>query len=221
MAWEEFLKLEDMGGYIEAFKKGYIYSEIDKTAQKRNNDLATRKEILLGTNEFPNFSEQMLDKISFKSEQEKGEFLSLKRGAEEFEKLRLVTEKADKNPKAWMFTFGNLAMRRARSNFACNFFACAGFEVVDNIGFENISEGIEAFRKSNSNIVVLCSSDEEYEQFALEVFEELKNEAIVVLAGYPKTLIEQLNAKGFTNFIHVKSNVLETLKLFQKELGIS
>ncbi|PLX01061.1 MAG: hypothetical protein C0594_14640, partial [Marinilabiliales bacterium] len=22
MAWEEFLKLEDMGGYIEAFKKG-------------------------------------------------------------------------------------------------------------------------------------------------------------------------------------------------------
>ena len=40
-----------------------------------------------------------------------------------------------------MFPMGNLAMRKARAQFACNFFACAGFEVKDNNGFKTVDEG--------------------------------------------------------------------------------
>ena len=43
-----------------------------------------------------------------------------------------------------MLTYGNLAMRLARSQFSGNFFACAGYEVIDNLGFSTAQEGVDA-----------------------------------------------------------------------------
>ena len=47
----------------------------------------------------------------------------------------------------------------------------------------------------------------------------LGDKAILVVAGAPACTPE-LEAQGITNFINVKSNVLETLKFYLKELGI-
>ena len=118
----------------------------------------------------------------------------------------------------WMFTYGNLAMRRARAQFAGNFFGCAGYEIVDNNGFSSIEEGINAALKAVPDIVVLCSSDDEYEKIAVPVFEALKDKTIVVLAGYPKPLAEKLKKQGFEHFIHTRSNVLDELQKFQNLL---
>ena len=121
-----------------------------------------------------------------------------------------------------MLTYGNLAMLKARANFASNFFACAGFEVVDNAGFKTVEDGIAAAKEVKPEIVVICSSDEEYgEGNALKIYEALKDEAIVVLAGNPEGTADVLKAAGMEYFIHVKSNVLETLQDFQKKLGIT
>jgi len=136
---------------------------------------------------------------------------------------RLATDKFSANsprPKVWMFTYGNLTMRKARSQFAANFFGCAGFETIDNLGFETIDDGIKAAKDEKPEIVVICSSDEEYSEIALPIFEALKEEAIVVLAGYPKELVEKFKSEGLTNFIHAKSNVLKELTMYQKELGV-
>ena len=35
-------------------------------------------------------------------------------------------------------------MRKARAQFASSFFSVAGYEIIDNIGFETPSEGAEA-----------------------------------------------------------------------------
>jgi methylmalonyl-CoA mutase len=43
-------------------------------------------------------------------------------------------------------------MRQARAQFSCNFFACAGYEVVDNLGFETVEEGVEAAMKAKADI---------------------------------------------------------------------
>ena len=67
-----------------------------------------------------------------------------------------------------MFTYGNIAMRNARAQFAANFFGCAGFEIVNNIGFKTIEDGIEAAKKAKPEIVVICSSDEDYVDNALK-----------------------------------------------------
>jgi methylmalonyl-CoA mutase len=111
-------------------------------------------------------------------------------------------------------------MRRARSQFSSNFFACAGFEVIDNNGFKTVDEGIKAALESQAKIIVLCAADDDYPQIAPEVFEKINNQATIVIAGYPKDTIEELKSKGIKHFIHVKSNVLETLKEFQALLNI-
>ena len=142
------------------------------------------------------------------------------RGAQAFEALRYKTDvysKENKRPVAFMLTIGNLAFRKARAQFSCNFFAVAGFEVIDNNGFKTIEEGVAAAKAKNADIVVICSSDDEYAEFAPEAAEKLDNE-ILVVAGNPACKAE-LEEKGITNFIHVKSNILEELKGYQSKLG--
>lgn len=222
-AWKLFLEVEDKGGYIEAFKQNFIQTEIEKTAQKRDMNIATRREILLGLNQYPNFNEKIAQnvdlevlnhEIKVETENLLGKPLKLYRGAKAFELLRLATEKMSKRPKVFMLTIGNLGMRKARATFSCNFFACAGFEVIDNNGFETVEEGVKAALDVKSDIVVICSSDEEYAELAPKTYELLKGKSVFVVAGAPAN-IEDLKKLGIENFISVKSNVLEELKKFQ------
>ena len=78
----------------------------------------------------------------------------------------------------------------------------------------------QAAINSGADIVVICSSDEEYADIAPEINKKLKDAAIVTLAGYPKEIIEELKSAGLKHFIHMRSNVLESLQEIQKELGI-
>lgn len=229
-AWNLFLEVQAKGGFVSALKEGFIQNTISNTAEARNKAIATRKENLLGTNIFPNFTEAKENhicscKLEAKDMKEEGavvETLKTYRGAQPFEALRLKTDEyALKNdrPLVQMFPIGNLNMRKARAQFACNFFACAGFAVQDHNGFTTIEEGVKVCKENNAKIVVICSSDDEYATIAPEVFESLNKEAIVVVAGAP-ACAEDLKAKGITNFVHVKNNVLEELRRYQAELGI-
>ncbi len=229
-AWKLFLQVQEEGGYIEAFKKGFIQAAVKATAQARDLAIAQRKENFVGTNQFPNFNEKIekaicscvLEPEDHAVEGATVETLKPYRGTQAFEALRLKTDMyAAKNgrPVVYMFPMGNLAMRKARAQFACNFFACAGFQVVDNNGFKTVDEGVKACLDNKAAIVVLCSSDDEYAGFAPEAFERLKDKAIIVVAGNPESRPE-LEAKGLTNYIHVKNNVLEELSGYQQKLGI-
>ncbi len=228
-AWELFNKVQDMGGYVEAFTKGFIQSEIKAVANKCESNIATRRKTVLGTNQYPNFGEVADQKVVTldvvkKSEPQKAEGaacepLAQYRESQAFEELRFKTDASGKRPKVFMLTLGNLAFRRARAQFSCNFFACAGFEVVDNIGFKSVDEGVKAALDAQSDIVVICSSDDEYETLATDAFEKLNGKAIFVVAGEPACK-PALEAQGITNFISVKSNVLETLRGYQEQLGI-
>jgi methylmalonyl-CoA mutase len=243
-AWKLFLEVQNKGGYTNAFKEGFVQSKISEIAVKREAAIASRREILLGTNQFPNFKEVVKGEsndLSYacccKYQDEKceegkcdcgcgcccndtdkiAEPLRLFRGAQAFEELRMKTDSMSRRPKVFMLTMGSLSMRLARSQFSCNFFACAGFETIDNNGFKTAEEGVKAALEAKADIVVLCSSDDEYAVLAPEVFEKLGNKAIFVVAGAPASQPE-LEAKGIKNFVNVKSNVLETLKGYQKML---
>ena len=152
--------------------------------------------------------------------------LPVARAAEEFEQLRLATEAAKHQPVAFMLTIGNLAMRLARSQFSCNFLACAGYKVIDNNGFKTVRDGIKAAKKAKADIIVLCSSDDEYATFAPQAWKILQREAaktpekkhpLFVVAGAPACMPD-LQALGIENFIHVRVNVLDTLKNFNTQL---
>ena len=116
-------------------------------------------------------------------------------------------------------TCGSLAMARARAQFSCNFFACAGIRVIDNTFFKSLEDGVKAALESKAEIVVVCSSDDDYAEVAPKIKEMLGDKAILVVAGAPACM-EELQSKGINNFISVKSNVLETLKGYLKQMGI-
>jgi len=223
-AWKLFLKIDDEGGYIKAFRKGIIQNIVNEEAVKLNTDIATRKKSILGINQYPNATEYFNSKVEFPKKKTKtgsaeAEPLVIYRGAEQLEELRFKTDEfalSNKRPVVWIFTYGNLSMRKARSQFANNFFGCAGFEVVDNPGFKSIEEGIDTAKDSNPEIVVICSSDDEYANIVEPIYNALNKDAIVVVAGYPKNLITGFNELGITNFIHVKSNLLEELTRYQE-----
>ena len=208
-AWKVFLSVEEKGGFLEAVKNGAVQEDIDATNAKRHTLAAQRREFILGTNQFPNFNE--------KSEGKRP--LNNTRLAADFENLRLATEGAAKQPVAFMLTIGSLVWRQARAQFSCKFLASAGYKVIDNLGFPTVEEGIEAAMKANADIVVLCSSDEEYAEYAIPAFKALNNRAMFVVAGAPECM-EDLKKEGIENFIHVKVNQLETLKEFNAKLGI-
>ena len=221
-AWKLFLEIEEKGGYTEAYKAGPIVERIKASAAAKDKNIATRREILLGANQYPNFTEVAGKEITAESvtrKQAEGNVLVPYRGAMAFEEMRLQVDRSGKEPKAFMLTCGNLGMARARSQFSCNFFACAGIKVIDNTYFKSIEEGAKAALESKAQIVVVCASDDDYAEAAPKVKELLGGKAILVVAGAPACAPE-LEAQGITNFINVKSNVLETLKFYLKEMGI-
>ena len=224
--WKLFLKIEEEGGFLEAVKKGVVQADINATNEKRHGDAAKRKEFLLGTNQFPNFTEKSEGKepvacdCSCKHACDADiPAVKVSRLASDFEQLRLSTEKAAKVPTAFMLTIGNLAMRQARAQFSCNFLACAGYKVIDNLGFKTVEEGVDAALEAKADIVVICSSDDEYAEYAIPAYKYLDGRAMFVVAGAPACM-EDLKAAGIENFIHVKCNVLETLKEYNAKLGI-
>ncbi len=232
--WKLFLEVQEKGGFVTAFRDGFIQSHIKDLAARRKNAIATRREILLGTNQFPDFNEIIDHEISdlsyesyienqsrdIKDEKVIAEPLIFFRGGENFETLRLITDKSGKRPKVFMLPIGNVAKRKARATFACNFFACAGFQVIDNDGFSNADEGIKEALRGKADIIVICSSDDEYASLASDAFIKLDNRAIFVVAGDP-VCKPDLEAKGIKNFISVKSDVLGELQRYQRLLGIS
>ena len=225
-AWKLFLSVEEEGGFLAAAKAGKVQNTINETNAARHANAGKRKEFLLGTNQFPNFIEKSEGKTPLtccckSCCEEETEIPAIKttRLASDFETLRLTTEKAEKTPVAFMLTIGNLAMRQARAQFSCNFLAAAGYKVVDNLGFKTVEEGVDAALAANADIVVLCSSDDEYAEYAVPAFQYLNGRAMFVVAGAP-ACSEDLKAAGIENFIHVRVDQLKTLKEYNAKLGI-
>ena len=214
--WDLFLKVQKEGTYHSAFDKGIITSDIQETASKRDMAIAMKTEILLGTNQYAATNEILDFTLPIRNNAENT--LKLYRGAEAFEKLRQKTENAKKRPVVLLLIFGNLTMRKARASFASNFFACAGFKIIENDVVTSADEAIKQVKLSNADITVLCSSDDEYLSFSSELYKSIRDETIITIAGYPKKHIEALHNVGIENFIHVKSNILETLINFQNTI---
>ncbi len=221
-AWKLFLEIEAKGGYRAAFEAGFIVESVKASAAAKDKNIATRRQILLGANQYPNFTEKAgkgLTAEAVAAPASSANVLTPYRGSMAFEQMRFEVDKSGKALKAFMLTCGNLGMARARSQFACNFFACAGIDVIDNTYFKTIEEGVAAAKAAGANIVVVCAGDDDYAEAAPAIKEQLAGSAILVVAGAPACAAE-LEAQGITNFINVKSNVLESLKSYLKELGL-
>ncbi len=230
-SWKLFLDIQEKGGFIAAFREGSVQSAVRETAEKRKKAIATRRENLLGVNQFANVTEHisaglspaLFDDQDIKAADADVETIKMFRGAQDFEALRYSTDNYSNNnpcPKVFLLTIGDPAMRKARAQFSLNFFAVAGYEIIDNNGFITVNDGVKAAVEAKADIVVICSSDDEYSVFAPEAFRMIKDKAVFVVAGAPACM-DELKTVGIENFISIRSNLLESLTYFNSKLGIN
>jgi methylmalonyl-CoA mutase len=214
-AWSEFLKVQQEGGFKEAIQSSFIQSRIASSSKIKQNDIAYAKKVFLGTNRFPNQSEHLhIDPKSATPQKTKIEKLNFMRGAEAFEKLRLTMDAyafEKYRPGVFLLTFGDRSMRRARMQFAANFFAVAGFEILEMQEEKSLDQAVEEAISKKAAITVFCSSDQEYSRLAEMHIKKLKVNSIPVIAGNPAEQKEYLQSIGIEHYIHNKSNILEVL----------
>jgi methylmalonyl-CoA mutase len=221
-SWELFNTIEDMGGYAAAMESNFIKTEIEKSAEIKELALATGKLNMLGTSQFPNQEELLKDELELEVNKDNNENgLNLGRLSKDFDKLRLETENSNYQPKVLLLAFGNITMRKARAAFMTNFFACAGYEITEISNCESAKEAVKQIEINKYDIVSLCSSDDEYISFARAYQTEIattEKRPILLVAGNPKEAIAELKQIGIEDFIHIRTNIIESLNGFQERI---
>lgn len=205
-AWKLFQQVESMGGFAQA--RAFIDSSVAAAREAKEKEFASRRRVMVGVNNYPDLTEKRLEQAG---SLEGAEW----RLARPIEKIRLRTERharrTGRTPKVLLLKRGDLKMKMARAQFCLNFFGCAGFAIE-----EAEMEGGAA--PGGADLIVLCSSDPEYLDFAREVCPQAK--VPVIVAGNPKEQIEALREAGVAGFVHILSNLVETLAEWQQKLGI-
>jgi methylmalonyl-CoA mutase len=214
-AWKMMQEIEAVGGYRRARTAGRIDRALEESAKSREKAVELRRRVFTGTNQYANAQEKALERI------DPSRVAEGCRGAGAYEQLRLRTERhaegTSKTPRVLLAEYGDARMRSARSTFASNYFACAGFEISAR-QFDNA----DAIAAAEADLVVLCSSDPEYLEMATALLSKLKllgRETPVLVAGNPDSA-DQLRAAGVADFIHIRSNPIEALTGWQRRLGI-
>lgn len=230
-AWSLFQEVENKGGFLSCFQEGFIQDNIAKVRETKLKRISQRRDVIVGTNQYPNVQE-MLDPEEIQASEKTvaGNVLRPQRAAEEFEKMRLDTDSfvkqnsADARPTVLLLEYGdNVVMRKARATFSFRFFGTPGFNVKEGPVVHDIEEGVNQAAEQNADIVVLCSSDDDYATMGAtfgQAFKNKLNDKKLVLAGYPADIVEQLKSSGFDEFVHMKSNAIDTLRNLQKQLNI-
>ena len=202
-AWKLFQQVESLGGYAKAQES--VQAAIRSAREAKEKEFASRRRVMAGVNNYPDLSERRLDQAG---SLEGAEW----RLARPIEKIRLRTERyarrTGRTPKVLLLKRGDLKMKMARAQFCLNFFGCAGFEI----------EEADSLEGRQADLIVLCSSDPEYLDFARDVCPRAS--VPVIVAGNPKEQIEALKQAGVAGLVHIFSNIVETLAEWQDRLGI-
>jgi methylmalonyl-CoA mutase len=227
-----FKDLESDGGFISSFENGKIKSMIDVSRDKKHDMISKRRDIYIGTNQYPNtneaidFDEVNVDHISLA---EKSNLLQPTRGTIHFEKLRLATDNyvkehgEDKRPRVFLSLIGdNKIKRKARATFSLGFFGCAGFKVTESKPAPDLFKAVDKAIESRADIVVMCGADEDYLTSGMDYARAFKANSnnILVIAGNPTEIAHDLKAAGVNEFIHIRTNLIDSLSNFQSQLKI-
>ncbi len=205
-AWAFFQTIEAQGGFETAWQNGWLPEQLKTHRQQLSLAVGNRKKVLVGVNQYPD--QQAAELVSWPT--------AGFRVSADFEALRLQTAAAKQRPKVFLLPMGDLAIRLARATFIANFFSCAGYEIIENNGFESIEAGVKAARDSGAQIIALCGADVDYPALVPNFCSLLGDKAELVLAGYPQAEMERYQQAGIRHFIHLRSPLLETLQAFQQ-----
>ncbi|GAA3650832.1 methylmalonyl-CoA mutase family protein [Flavivirga jejuensis] len=217
-ALELFKTIEDKGGFYKAFESACIQEQIAEIRQEKIKLISQRRLPMVGVNKYPNLMETVSSEILSSGDLTSSKVLTPRRASLEIEAIRKVTEqiveKTNKRPIVELTSFGNLTMRKARAAFSYDFIGVSGFKVWQEQSYNDVENAARKSALSDSDVVVICSSDKDYDENALnfvQIFRSLNTDKVLLLAGNPVNMFETLTLAGLDGCIHLKSDVIQTI----------
>ena len=222
---ELFKEIEQYGGFYQAFENEVIQKQISEIRQEKIKLISQRRLPMVGVNKYPNLMETIASQLLSSGELNNPKLLTPRRASLEIEAVRKTTEKlveeTGKRPIVELTSYGNLTMRKARAAFSYDFLGVSGFEIWQEKSFESALKAAEGSANSEADVVVICSSDPDYEESALafvKAFRAQNTSKILLLAGNPVGITDQLNQAGLDGYIHIKSDVIQTISNIQEKV---
>jgi methylmalonyl-CoA mutase len=223
-AWTLFQEIEAAGGVAAALTKGIIQQKIAAVRTEREKAVASRRDALTGTSDYPDLAEMPVKVLGVKPVVPAPSPLAITfptlprmRLAEPFEHLRDASDTmlaaTGTRPKIFLANLGEVADFNTRAMFAKNFFESGGIETVTNEGFSSLADMVATFKMSGATIACLCSSDEIYGREATDTAKALAASGAkhLFLAGRPREQDAALKAAGIGTFIFSGCDALATL----------
>ena len=225
-AWALFQEIEAAGGAVgavAALEAGLIQRKVAAARAERERAVATRQDVLVGANEFPDLCEApvaVLDVPRAKSRTRPSAIAPLPqiRLAEPYEALRDASDRmlatTGARPRVFLANLGASADFAERATFAANFFAAGGIEAISNDGFANRDALAKAFKASSARLACLCGPDAIYAHEAADTARALKaaGASRIFLSGSPGAHEAQWRAAGINTFIHAGCDALAILQ---------
>lgn len=224
-ALERFKAIEKNGGFYASFESKDIQRQIAEIRQEKIKLISQRRLPMVGVNKYPNLMETVDASVLSSGAEDDDRVLRPRRASLEIEAVRKRTEelanKTQKRPIVELVSFGNLTMRKARAAFAYDFIGVSGFDVHQEKSFASPQEAAEQSAQSDSHVVVICSSDPDYDESGLgfvKAFRAINTEKVLLLAGNPTNIIDELTAAGLDGCVHMKSDVITTISMIQDKI---
>ena len=216
-AWRQFQEIEHAGGAWAALESGLVQRNVAAVRAARQQAVACGKEILTGTNAYPDIAETppaVLDVAPRAAASDDAATVTAPpllrlRLAEPFEALR---DKSDHmlaatgaRPKVFLATLGTPEEFTARANFAQNFFEAGGIEALGG--------AISEYQAARAGIACLCASAKVPEPELASAAAALKRNGArhIYFARWPAAREDILRAAGVQTFIDEGCDALATL----------
>jgi methylmalonyl-CoA mutase len=232
-AWALLQEIEAAGGAADALTSCLIQRKVAAVREIRQANIATRKDPLTGTSEFPNIGEGAVavtdiakpapPEIDAKM---RSEALPRLRLAEPFEALRDAADRGaagkKKRPAVFLANLGPPSAFSGPASFAKNFFEAGGIEAQANNGFAAVAALPDAFKTSGAAIACICSSNDIYIRDAEEAAAVLRRAGAkaVYVAGRGGNREAAWRKAGIDDFIYAGCDVLAGLQQVHATLGL-
>ncbi|MGX6442679.1 methylmalonyl-CoA mutase subunit beta [Neobacillus sp. K501] len=236
-AWKFFQQIEANGGIMEALASNWLQNEIGAISEKRAEDIATRKQSIVGTNVYANLDEVVTcgneiesnNYLNYDESDVKIKAILKSRLSEPYESLRkqseMIESKSGFKPQVGLVCLGELKQYKPRLDFMRGFFSAGGLQVADSDSIVSYEDAKQFVSNLDSKYFCFCGTNEQYEMIGHAILGSLQAEfedRFFYLAGLPeKELQPAWKNEGIKQFIHVKSNCYETLSSILTEMEVT
>jgi methylmalonyl-CoA mutase len=221
-AWALVQEIERVGGMADALRQGWPQAQVAASRARREADVASRREPIIGVSEFADLREPpQPGQPPAAGGGGTGSIAPIPafRLADGFERLRArsdaILAASGERPKVYLCALGRQEEFAARAGFARNLFAAGGIATIGGEALPSLEEVGHSFRASGARQAAVCSSDANYATLAAPAARALKHAhaARVYLLGRPDEAQRGAwQAAGVDEFVHAGSDVLAVLE---------